>query len=360
MLLLGKKVTVMFSSCTFCSGMAGYASHHCHGPEGADSHGCPYPGPWGSPHLPMAQDPISACQGCQPLPQKHHIRDHLQLPTAVPWWSVGPTKLCPSRGHRPVLREVADAQGWGCPGAPSLPCPWLGWWDGPWLPGGAPGASSPSGTRELPMQLPDRSKQIHWRTIIYLHFNEQKGSHLVRLSWNIPCYQFPLCSRPLSSVGSVYWRHVNGASRQHFCPGGGAEGAEFIYSCHGRNTVFKTEGTGEQNSVFTKKEELVSRTCSEYLFLTRGALLSLSYPQGYPTHLDLCFSRSTDGHQMFSYSRQAASLLCFCPELPYFAGKIYQFSHLFNVFPKGQHKHIMFLCVGRSFQVLFAESPEKR
>ncbi|OPJ86416.1 hypothetical protein AV530_008335 [Patagioenas fasciata monilis] len=32
---------------------------------------------------------------------------------------------------------------------------------------------------------------------------------------------------------------------KHFCPGGGAEGTEFIYSCHGRKTVVKTGGTGQ-------------------------------------------------------------------------------------------------------------------
>lgn len=56
--------------------MAGYASHSCHGPEGANSHGCPYTGLRGSPHLPMAQDlpelsapaPETPHQGVSPAP----------------------------------------------------------------------------------------------------------------------------------------------------------------------------------------------------------------------------------------------------------------------------------------------------
>lgn len=55
--------------------------------------------------------------------------------------------------------------------------------------------------------------------------------------------------------------------------------------------------------IFTAVPGVVSRAQSEHLFLRRDALLPLSYPQGYPTSLDLAFSRSTEGHQMFSYSR---------------------------------------------------------
>lgn len=35
------------------------------------------------------------------------------------------------------IGEVPNAQGWGCSGASRLPCSWLGWWDGLWLPGPA-------------------------------------------------------------------------------------------------------------------------------------------------------------------------------------------------------------------------------
>lgn len=159
----------------------------------------------------------------------------------------------------------------------------------------------------------------------------------------------------LGSVGSAYRRLLNGASRQHFFPGDGAEETELVYSCHGMNTVVKRGG---KKLIFTAVPEVVSRVQSEHLFLRKDALLPLSYPQGYPTSHDLSFSRSTEGHQMFSYSRQSAALFCFCPELPCFSGKMFPFSHLFNAFPKGHHKHIMFLCVGSSFQDLFAESPQ--
>lgn len=92
--------------------------------------------PWGSPHLPMAQNPSSAPQGCQPLPQQCHRRDHLQLPTALPWWSMGCTKLGSPMGPHPGPASAWPHEGGLCPGlalppCPSLPFSWL--WDRPRL-----------------------------------------------------------------------------------------------------------------------------------------------------------------------------------------------------------------------------------
>lgn len=67
-----------------------------------------------------------------------HSRADLHLPTASPSISLSWAHLwayaqgCP--WPIPILREVLDACGWGCPGAPCLSA--SGWiWDGPWLPG---------------------------------------------------------------------------------------------------------------------------------------------------------------------------------------------------------------------------------
>lgn len=56
------------------------------------------PLPRASLTLPMAEDPISALQSHQPLPQPCHSRAHLQLPTTLPCLDTGPVKLGPSGG----------------------------------------------------------------------------------------------------------------------------------------------------------------------------------------------------------------------------------------------------------------------
>lgn len=64
------------------------------------------------------------------------------------------TELGLSAGSCSIPREVPDACSCGCPGATSLPCFWLGWWDGPW------GAHGPGWA--FPCLLPDSHSEA-WR-----------------------------------------------------------------------------------------------------------------------------------------------------------------------------------------------------
>lgn len=70
--------------------------------------------PWGSPTLPRAQDPISAPQGHQLLPQQHCMWASLQLHTAQSCPGMGPL----SQAHvlawtqsAPIPREVPNIRG---------------------------------------------------------------------------------------------------------------------------------------------------------------------------------------------------------------------------------------------------------
>lgn len=130
-----------------------YLQAHCQGLEDTISPDgpCPPPGtsptcPWPRtsfpplrtpPKLPMAQDPMSATWGHQPLPQKCCSKASLQLPRALPGQgpsgarpSHGPTtqpSLCPSPGRYPMTGAGAALLP---PGYPLL----AGVVDRPWLP----------------------------------------------------------------------------------------------------------------------------------------------------------------------------------------------------------------------------------
>lgn len=67
--------------------------------------------------------------GHQPPPKRHHSRAGLHVPTALPCLAIRPTKPSPPAWPQPgpLLREMPDAQGWGCPDAPGCSWLWLGW-----------------------------------------------------------------------------------------------------------------------------------------------------------------------------------------------------------------------------------------
>lgn len=97
------------------------------------------------PARPTAQDPPSAPQGRQSLPQQCPSRGQPPAPHAPHGAgpSCGPTS---QHGLRlPLTRGVPDAQGQGCPTAPhhSCPAPGQGWDGSPWPPQG-PDAASPT------------------------------------------------------------------------------------------------------------------------------------------------------------------------------------------------------------------------
>lgn len=89
-----------------------------------------HPRPEGHPHTlpePRAQDARSAPCVHQLLPHWCPSRAGLQLPQPCPrqpW----PDQAQPTRGPmtRPQAQGGAHTQGWGCPGAPQLPCSGLG------------------------------------------------------------------------------------------------------------------------------------------------------------------------------------------------------------------------------------------
>lgn len=87
--------------------------------------------PWGSPHPAHGPGPHGSPLGPSDLPQWHHSRAALQLPTALPlrpWallsWTHLWVHILASPWHVPS--EVPDAWGLAFPSVPQLPCSWLG------------------------------------------------------------------------------------------------------------------------------------------------------------------------------------------------------------------------------------------
>lgn len=123
-------------------------------------------------------------------------------------------------------------------------------------------------------------------------------------------------------VSLSFWRLLSGAKDSISFLEMGQEQTELIYSCHGKKRRQRRRNWWiewwKMEIIFTAVPGLFPRTQLDHLFLWRDALLFLSYPHGYSTSLDLPFSRSTEGCQMFSYSRIFAALILasaqsFCP-----------------------------------------------
>ena len=82
--------------------------------------------PGAPPTLLTAQDPMSA-----PRPVSSSPQPYPAWPWAPPSWAHPQARVLAQPLPSPVTREAPNARGWGCPGAPRLPCFWLGQWDGP-------------------------------------------------------------------------------------------------------------------------------------------------------------------------------------------------------------------------------------
>lgn len=95
--------------------------------------------PYGSLILHTAQDLVSPLSGNELLPQWHHSRTSLHLPTALLFLAVGANEPGPLVGPHPSLAltsshssDMLSAWGWDSPRAPLLTCSCLGWCVGTW------------------------------------------------------------------------------------------------------------------------------------------------------------------------------------------------------------------------------------
>lgn len=97
-----------------------------------------------SPPCPRPRSPCQPPVAASPCPrQAGLVSRSLQPCPTRPWAPLSWAPVLAQPWPVPVPREVPDGQAWGYPGAPWLPCSWLGWWGGLRLPG--PALTDPHG-----------------------------------------------------------------------------------------------------------------------------------------------------------------------------------------------------------------------